>query len=79
MTKFFKKFMKQNAAELRKELSRAHLIISLLAISVIALLSLGAVQYVTFDPTLSAICVVLLSIIAFISLCMTFTLSKNKK
>ena len=79
MTKFFKKFMKQNAAELRKELSRAHLIISLLAISVIALLSIGAVQYVTFDPTLSAICVVLLSIIAFISLCMTFTLSKNKK
>lgn len=78
MSKFLKKFMKKNSNDFRKELSRAHLIISLLSICVIVLLTLGAVKPVMFDQPMSAICVVLLSIVAFISLCMSYTLSKKK-
>ena len=79
MSSFFKKFLKKNINDFRKELSRAHLIIALLSIAIIVLLSLGAVQPVTFDQPLSAVCVVLLSIVAFISLCMAYTLSSKKK
>jgi hypothetical protein len=79
MLKVFKRFLKRNINDFRKELSRAHLIIALLSISIIVLLSLGAVQPVTFDQPLSAVCVVLLSIVTLISLCMTYTLSTKKK
>jgi hypothetical protein len=79
MSKLFKKFNKKSTAEIRKELARAHLIIALLSMALIVLLSLGAIQPVTFDATLSAICVILLSLIAFISTCVSFTLFSNKK
>lgn len=79
MSKFLKKFMKKSAADYRGELSRAHLIIALLSISIIVLLSLGVVEPVTYDRTLAAICVVLLSIVAFISLYMVYALSTKKK
>jgi hypothetical protein len=79
MSKFFKKFSKQNARDIRRELARSHLIIALLSIAIIILLSIGAMQPITFDAILSAVCVVLLSIVAFISLCMAFTLFTCKK
>jgi len=79
MSKLLKNFMKKNGKDFRQELSRAHMIITLLSICIIVLLSLGVVQPVTYDQSLSAVCVVLLSIVAFISLCMTYTLSKDKK
>jgi peptidoglycan/LPS O-acetylase OafA/YrhL len=79
MSKHFKKFLKQNIHEVRRELARAHLIIALLSVAVIVLLSLGATQPVTFNPVMSAVCVVLLSVVAFISLCMSYTLYTCKK
>lgn len=79
MSKLFKKFTKQSAADFRRELARAHLIIALLSIAIIVLLSLGSMQPVSFNETMSAICVILLSLVALISLCMTFTLYKTKK
>jgi len=78
-SKLFKKFSKQNIKEVRTELARAHLMISLLSIAIIVLLSLGAIQSVTFDPTLSAICVVLLSLVTLVSTCVSFTLFTFKK
>lgn len=79
MSKLLKNFMKKNGKDFRQELSRAHLIIALLSICIIVLLSLGAVQPVMYDQPLSAVCVVLLSIVALISLCMTYKLSSTKK
>jgi len=79
MTKIFSKISKKNATDLRKELIRAHIIIALLSISVIGLISLNSIQYITLDPLLSAICVILLSIVTFTSLCTAFALSKVKK
>jgi hypothetical protein len=79
MSKMFKKFTKQTSADIRKELARAHIIIAMLSIAIIVLLSLGAVQPVSFDQSLSAICVVLLSLVTFVSACMSYTLLKTKK
>ncbi len=79
MSKLFKRFNKQNTAEIRKELARAHVMIALLSMAIITLLSLGAIQPVSYDQSLSAICVVLLSIVALISLGMAYNLSKSKK
>lgn len=79
MSKFLKKFKKRNTANIRMELGRAHLIISLLSTAIIVLLSLGSTQAVTFDQPLSSICVALLAIVALISLYMTYTLFKSKK
>jgi len=78
MKKLFKKIAKKNIKEVRAELARAHLIIAMLSIAVIALLALGATQPVTFDPTLSAICVVLLSIVAIVSLSTALNLFRKK-
>lgn len=79
ISKKIKNINKMNNQEMQKELSRAHMIIALLCLSIIVLLSIGVSEPVTFEPTLSAICVVLLSIVAFISLSMTYALSKKKK
>jgi len=79
MSKLLKKFMKKNGKDFRQELARAHLIIALLSICIIVLLSLGTIQPVTYDQSLSAVCVVLLTIVALISLCMTYKLSNTKK
>ena len=78
MKKLFKKIAKKNIKEVRAELARAHLIIAMLSIAVIALLALGATQPVTFDPTLSAICVVLLSIVSIVSLSTALNLFRKK-
>ncbi len=63
MRKPFKKFLKQTTIEVRAELARAHLIIALLSLAIIVLLSIGVVQPVSFDPVMSAICIVLLIIV----------------
>ena len=78
MKKLFKKYTGKNLVEIRRELARAHLIIALLSLVAIVLLTLGSTQPVMFDGTLSAICVILLSAVAFISLCMSVTLFRKK-
>jgi len=78
-TTLLKKLQKQSAREVRRELARAHLIIAMLSIALIALLSFGSVQAISFDARLSAICVILLSLVTVASLCISFTLYKCKK
>ena len=78
MDKIFSRFNKKNVKEMRRELAHAHLIIALLSIAIIALLSLGSTQPVTFDQTLSAVSVILLSLITIISLCISITLYRRK-
>lgn len=78
MKKIFKKLTKKNINEMRKELAHAHLIVALLSVAIIALLTLGATQPVTFEATLSAICVVLLSLVTIVSLCISITLYRKK-
>jgi heme/copper-type cytochrome/quinol oxidase subunit 4 len=78
MPKFIKKIIKAEN-NYKKELIRTHLIVTLLSIGIITLLSLGIVQPVTFDPTLSIICIVLLGIVTLLSLLMVFGLVFKKQ
>jgi len=78
MDKIFSRFNKKNVKEMRRELAHAHLIIALLSTALIALLALGSTQPVTFDQTLSAVNVILLSLITIISLCISITLYRRK-
>jgi len=77
--KFSKKMAKRNTTELRGELSRAHLIISLLALIAIVLLTVGSTMEVGFDANLSAIASAFLALLAIVSLCISYNLFKNKK
>lgn len=77
--KLLKKIPKQNIAELRGELSRAHLIISLLALICIVLLTLGPTFAVSFDNNLSTIASVFLGVLALTSLGISYFLFKRKK
>lgn len=79
MYKIFRKFAKKNINEFRRELARAHLIIAMLSIGLITFLALGSSQSVTYDPVMSAICVVLLAIVTIMSLCTAVSLFKFKK
>jgi len=74
-----KKAKKRNLNDFKMELVRAHTIVALLSIAIVALLSLGANQQVSFDPTLSAICVVLLLIIAILSFCTAISMYRKKQ
>jgi predicted lysophospholipase L1 biosynthesis ABC-type transport system permease subunit len=76
---FLKRCTKQNIKDIRNELARAHLIITLLSIALISLLSIIVAQSMTVNVILSAICVVLLSIVALVSLCMSLALFTCKK
>ena len=78
MKKIFKKLAKKNASELRYELGRAHLIVALLSVGVCALLTLGATTQVEFEPTLSAICIALLSLVTVVSVSSSITLLRKK-
>jgi hypothetical protein len=78
MYSLFKRFKKKNLIQMRLELAHAHLIIALLSVAIIALLSLGSTQPVTFDQTLSAICVALLSVVTIVSLCISITLYRKR-
>jgi hypothetical protein len=78
MKKFLKSITKKNSAELRRELTFAHLIIVMLSIVSIILLALGATLTINFDPKLSVIAGTLLGILAIISACMSYMYSKTK-
>ena len=78
MFSLLKRFKKKKLEALRLELAHAHLIVALLSIAIIALLSLGSTQPVSFDGTLSAICVALLSVVTIVSLCISITLYQKK-
>jgi hypothetical protein len=78
MNKIFQRLSKKTVNQLRRELAHAHLIIALLSIALITLLSLGAVQQVSFDETMSAISVVLLTLVTIISLSISVTLYRKK-
>jgi Flp pilus assembly pilin Flp len=78
MYSLLKRFKKKKMEAMRTELAHAHLIIALLSIALIALLALGSTQPVSFDATMSAICVALLSIVTIVSLCISITLYRNK-
>jgi Flp pilus assembly pilin Flp len=73
-----KRFKNKKLDAMRIELAHAHLIIALLSIAIIALLSLGTTQPVSFDETLSATCVALLIIVTIVSLCISITLYRKK-
>lgn len=79
MNKMFKKLNKKNGVELRSELSRAHLIISLLASSLMVILCLGIFKSISFDPLLSGVCIVLLLIVVVISLSTCCYLTKSNR
>lgn len=76
--RIFKRITKKNLKEYKMELMRAHLMIAMLSIAVITLLSLGIKQSVTYDMTLSAVCVVLLIIVTILSLCTAVYLYRSK-
>ncbi len=78
MDRLAKRLKKKNLAQMRIELAHAHLIVALLSIALIALLSLGSTQPVSFDATMSAICVILLSIVTIVSVCISVTLYTKK-
>jgi hypothetical protein len=74
----FKRVKKRNLNDYKMELARAHIIVALLSLGIVALLSLGANQQVSFDPTLSAISVVLLLIITILSVCTAVSMYRKK-
>ena len=79
MKKLFKRMSKQNANELRQELARAHLIITLLSLIAILLLALGTSLTVSFDVTLATIAGIFLGILAIISLFVSYLLYNHTK
>ena len=78
MDKLFKKISKQKVSEVRRELSRAHFIIALLSLAMIALLMQGSYQPIALDPVLSIIAAILLTVVALTSLLMSFALTFGK-
>ena len=74
----FKFVKKRNIKDYQMELMRAHSVIALFSLGIIALLSLGATQTVSFDPTLSAICVILLIVVAILSATTAASLYRKK-
>jgi hypothetical protein len=74
----FKSIKKRNIKQYQMELMRAHSIVALLSVAIIVLLSLGATETVTFDGTLSAICVILLLVVTILSACTAITLYRKK-
>lgn len=79
MNKLFKKPSSQSINELRGELARAHIIISLISIIAIAVLILGMDKQIIIDPKLSIICIGLLVIILLNSISTSLALSSHKK
>ena len=72
--------LQQNVTEIRHELARAHLLITLLSIICILLLSIGTALTTEFvDANLFIIADTLLAILALISLGISFVLYSHKK
>lgn len=78
MKKILKNLSTRSISDVRKELMRAHFIITLLSVVAIVLLILGLNKQAVLDPTLSGICGVLIAIIALISLKTALALRQNK-
>lgn len=78
MNKYALKFAQKKPAELKKELGRSHLIVALLAIVIIVLLLQGTIQPLTYDIGLTATTSVLLAIVVFISLSVSYVFLKKK-
>ena len=74
----FRLAKKRSIKEYQTELMRTHSIVALLSVAIIALLSLGASETVTFDATLSAIGVILLIIVTILSACTALSLYRKK-
>lgn len=79
MKKILKKLANRSAEEIRNELARAHLIITLFALMTIVLLILGVDDRIVLDPVLSGVCGGLLIIIALISFNVSLNLWQRKK
>lgn len=79
MEKLFKKYNAKKLGDLRKELSRAHLIIALLSLVICVLLIEGSTQPVLFDPLLATISIVLLLIVGITSLVISTVAWRTKK
>lgn len=80
MSKLAKKFKNQKIGDVRRELSRAHLIIALLAIVIIVLLVQGAALFSELNTALTAFAIALLAILSIISFVISMTISMlNKK
>ncbi|MBC7868786.1 hypothetical protein H7X69_01225 [Candidatus Saccharibacteria bacterium] len=79
MEKLYKKIAQQKITEVRRELARAHLIITLLSAAVIMMLIQGATLAIRLDPTLSAAGIMMLGFVAVTSLIMSFALFSTKK
>lgn len=79
MNKLFKKVSKLKSSQLQQELMRAHLIITLLSLVGIILLALGATLSESLDANLSIIAGVGLSMLAIVSLFVSYCLSNYKK
>lgn len=78
MEKLLKKLSKQKLADVRQELSRAHLIIALLSLIIIGLLMQGSTVAIILDLKLSIICALLLTLVALTSFTMSFALAYTK-
>lgn len=69
----------KDIAVVRAELVRAHVMIALLSLVIVGILALGNTDYLSFDPTLSAIAVGLLVIVATLSLGVVLAVYKQRK
>jgi len=76
--KHFSKFKIKDKV-LKQELIRAHGMIVLLVITLMATLALATTFQVEFDPTLTFIAVILLAIVGLLSLSVVLSITKWKK
>lgn len=79
MNKYFKKLSQKKPKELQRELGRAHLLVAILAVAIIALLLQGSMYQVSYDPVLTLITCVLLVIVILISSLVSFACFTKKK
>jgi len=79
MNKYATKLSQKKPADIKRELGRAHLLISLLAIVIIVLLMQGTLIPLQFDLTLATITSVLLVIVVLISLSVSYVFLRTKK
>lgn len=75
--KVFRKVKDIKGAVAKQELRRAHAIIGILSLSLAFLLVVGALQPLEFEPVLSIIAAILLGIVAFISLGISYVLGRK--
>ncbi len=79
MFKSYKKFKNQKLNDVRRELSRAHLIIALLAFVAIVLLVQQSALYPDINTIFTTIAIVLLAVLATISLTIALILRSLRK